>query len=94
MSAAFKMTPMTQAGFESKPSAEIKRRLSNPNIDPLIQMSPVTVRFSIVLSFSRVSNVFLDLQPMYAGFACNVDEATKTIELGISVHDGDYTTGM
>ncbi|KAG8939021.1 hypothetical protein FRC00_014256 [Tulasnella sp. 408] len=68
------MTPMTAAGFESKPSAEIKRRLSNPNIDPLIQMSPVT--------------------PMYAGFACNVDEASKTIELGISVHDGDYTTGM
>lgn len=45
MAGTFKMTPMTQAGFESKPSAEIKRRLSNPNIDPLIQMSPVTVRF-------------------------------------------------
>ncbi|KAG8926435.1 hypothetical protein FRC01_008871 [Tulasnella sp. 417] len=71
MAAAFKMTPMTAAGFESKPSAEIKRRLSNPNIDPLIQMSPVT--------------------PMYAGFACNVDEAAKTIEIGIAVHDGDYS---
>jgi glycosyltransferase involved in cell wall biosynthesis len=71
MAAAFKMTPMTAAGFESKPSAEIKRRLSNPNIDPLIQMSPVT--------------------PMYAGFACNIDEATKTIEIGIAVHDGDYS---
>lgn len=71
--AAFKMsmTPMTQAGFESKPSAEIKRRLSNPNIDPLIQMSPVT--------------------PMYAGFGSNVDEAAKSIEIGIAVHDGDYS---
>ncbi len=35
------MTPMS--GFESKPSAEIKRRLSNPNNDKLIQLSPVTV---------------------------------------------------
>lgn len=87
------MTPMTQAGFESKPSAEIKRRLSNPNIDPLIQMSPVTVSLVILLSVDLSSDVLSSLQPMYAGFACNVDEAAKSIEIGIAVHDGDYSIG-
>ncbi|KAG9002961.1 hypothetical protein FRB94_003432 [Tulasnella sp. JGI-2019a] len=43
---AFKMTPMTNMGFESKPSAEIKRRLSNPNNDRLIQVAPTTPMYA------------------------------------------------
>lgn len=30
---------------------------------------------------------------MYAGFAANVYSDRKEIEIGISVHDGDYSVG-